>query len=213
MSRLTLLLPGLLAFSLSACGPLEVRIGAAEGVKPLTGNAAAKIDTTATSTFHCGDVITAQDNLQTYTVTSAVVTGGCQFTFDQKVEVLSVKDYDEIKEFRAAVHFIHRVEIDMKRLEFFDDNGAKFELDSRIRDLEVSINGEQLMNQEQIRLIPHTLVLAGSALTLIKEAVKNKQACSLQVMAKVTLIDTAVPTGIRVEYDSQPTYVGSTVEL
>jgi hypothetical protein len=215
MSRLALLVPGLLAFSLCSCGPVEIKIGPAEGAKPLNGSVAAHIDTSTTSTFKCGDVITAKDTLQTYTVTSRAVSGGCEFTFDQDVEILAKSDYDSIKDFKQAVHFVNRVEVAMHRLDFYDDNGVKFELDTRIRDLELWVNGEQVLNMEQVRSMPspHNVVLAGPALELIKKAVKNREACSLHVMAKVVLLDSAVPTGVRCEYESQPTYIVSTSEI
>jgi hypothetical protein len=196
-----------------ACGPLEIRIGAADGAKPLNGEATAPVDTSATSTFQCGDVITAQDNVQTYTVTTAVVAGGCEFTFDQNVEIIAVGDYDVIKDFRNAVHFVNRVEVDIRRLDFFDDKGEKFELDTHIRDLELWVDGEQMLNMEQVRNAPRVVVLAGPALANIKNAVKNREGCTVHVMAKVTLLDSATRSGVRCQYESQPTYVVSTSEL
>jgi hypothetical protein len=213
MSRLSMILAGLVAFSMLACGPVEVRIGPAEGAKPLNGTVAAHVDTSATSTFKCGDVITAQDTLQTYTVTTKVVTGGCEFTFDQDVEVLAKSDYDSIKDFKQAVHFVNRVEVAMHRLEFFDDEGNKFDLDTRIRDLELWVNGEQVLNMEQVRSGGHVVTLSGPALKLIKTAVKNREACSLHVLARVVLLDSTKKTGVRCEYESQPTYIVSTSEI
>lgn len=214
MSRLKLLVPGLLAFSLLACGPVEVRISKAEGAKPLNGTVAAHVDTSSTSTFKCGDVITAQDTIQTYTVTTRVVSGGCEFTFDQDVEIITKGDYDAIKEFREAVHFVNRVEVALHRLEFFDDNGNKFELDTRIRDLELWVNGEQVLNMDQVRGgMPHTVTLSGSALAIVKNAVKHREACSVHVLARVVLLDSETATGVRCEYESQPTYIVSTSEI
>ena len=135
MSRLSLLVPGLLAFALSACGPVEIRIGPAEGAKPLNGTLTAHLDTSAASTFKCGDVITAQDSLQLYTVTTRAVTGGCEFTFDQDVEIIGKGDYDTIKDFREAVHFVNRVEVALHRLDFYDDAGNKFDPADRYRDI------------------------------------------------------------------------------
>ena len=213
MSRPSLVLAGLVAFSMFACGPVEVRVGPAEGVKPLNGSLTAHVDTTTTSTFTCGDVITAQDSLQTYTVTTKAVSGGCEFTFDQDVEILAKSDYDSIKDFKQAVNFVNRVEVAMHRLEFFDDEGNKFDLDTRIRDLELWVNGEQVLNMEQVRAGGHVVTLSGPALKLIKNAVKNREACSLHVMARVVLLDTTKKTGVRCEYESQPTYIVSTSEI
>lgn len=213
MSRLNWVVPGLLAFSMVACGPVEVRIGKAEGAKALNGSLVAHVDTAPTSTFKCGDVITAQDTLQKYTVTSRVVTGGCEFTFDQDVEVLAKADYDQIKEFKAAVHFVNRVEVKLSRLEFFDDDGARFDLDTRIRDLELWVNGEQVLDIDQVRNLPRVVTLSGEGLKVIKAAVKNREACSVHVLARVVLLDSATRTGVRCEYESQPTYIGSTEEI
>ena len=213
MSSLKWIAPALLAFSMFACGPVEVRIGKAEGAKPLNGTVSAHFDTTPTSTFVCGDVITAQDSLQTYTVTSKPVTGGCEFTFDQDVEVMAKADYDSIKEFKEAVRFVNRVEVKLSRLEFFDDDGTKFELDSRIRDLELWVNGEQVLDIDQVRGLPRTVTLSGEGLKAIKSAVKARSACSVHVMAKVVLVDNVKKTGVRCEYDSQPTYVVSSQEI
>lgn len=213
MSRLALLVPGLMALSMFGCGPVEVRIGAAEGAKPLNGEVIGRIDTPATTTFTCGDVITAQDTIQTYTVNTRVVTGGCEFTFDQDVEIIAQGDYDVIKDFKDAVHFVNRVEVALHKLEFYDDKGQKFELDSRIRDLELYVNGEQVLDMEQVRALPRMVVLAGPALAVIKEAVKHRQACSVHILAKVVLLDSATRTGVRCKYESQPTYVLSTSEI
>ncbi len=171
------------------------------------------MDTTPTSTFQCGQVITAEDTVQTYTVTTRVVTGGCEFTFDQDVEVIAKGDYDVIKDFRSAVHFVNRVEVAVRKLDFLDDNGAKMELDTHVRDLELWVNDEQILNMEQVRNAPRTVVLAGPALALIKQAVKNKEACTLHVKARVVLLDSATRSGVRCEYESQPTYIVSTSEI
>lgn len=214
MSRLNWLIPGLVTLALTAaCGPVEVRIGEAEGAKPMNGALVAAVDTTPSSTFQCGNTITAQDTVQTYTVTTRVVTGGCEFTFDQDVEVIAKGDYDVIKDFRSAVHFVNRVEVAVRKLDFLDDNGAKMELDTHIRDLELWVNDEQILNMEQVRAVPRTVVLAGPALALIKQAVKNRVACTLHVKARVVLLDTATRSGVRCEYASQPTYIMSTSEL
>ena len=202
--------PALVAFALVGCGPVEVRIGKEQGAKPLNG---AVVATIPASTFQCGDVITVTDTTQTYTVVSAGVTGGCQFTFDQDIEVVSVADYDAIKEFKAAVKFIHRVEVKLGRLEFFDDQGVKFDPETRIRDLELLINGELVLDTGALKNLPKVMTLQGDGLRVIKAAIKARQSCKVHVTAKVTILDAAMKTGVRCEYDSQPTYIGSTDEL
>lgn len=208
MSRLSFTVPGLLALSLVGCGPLEVRVGQAEGVKPINGALTASFDTTATTTFKCGDTITGTDRGQTYTVVTKVVTGGCDFTFDQDVEVIGQADYAAIKELKEAVRFVKRVEIDLKRLELSDDKGVKFEL-SRVRELQLSVNGQQILDVDQLSSVPRTLQLSGDALKLIKDAVKNKQRCAVHVVAHVVVLNGTVPSGTHCEYESQPTLIVS----
>ncbi len=211
MSRLIkCIAPALFALAMVGCGPIEVRIGKAEGAKPLNGKLAAQIPAT---TFQCGDVITAMDTTQTFTVVSRVVTGGCEFTFDQDIEVVSVADYDAIKEFKAAVKFIHKVEVKLGRLEFFDDQGVKFDPETRIRDLELRINGELVLDTGALKNLPKIMTLQGDGLKVIKAAIKARQACSVHVTAKVTILDSATKSGVRCEYESQPTYIGSTDEI
>ena len=202
--------PALVVLALVGCGPIEVRVGKEEGAKALNGALTARIPTT---TFQCGDTITAMDTTQTFTVVSRVVTGGCEFTFDQDVEVVSLADYDAIKEFKAALKYLHRVEVKMHRLEFFDDQGMKFDPETRIRDLELKINGEVVLDTDALKNLPRVMTLQGDGLRVIKAAIKARQACSVHVTAKVVLLDSATKTGVRCEYDSQPTYIGSTDEL
>ena len=211
MSRLIkCIAPALFALAMVGCGPVEVRIGKEQGAKPLNGALVAKVPTT---TFQCGDVITAMDTSQTYTVVSRVVGGGCEFTFDQDVEVVSLADYDAIKEFKAAVKFIHKVEVKLGRLEFFDDQGVKFDPETRIRDLEMKINGEVVLDTDALKNLPKIMTLQGDGLRVIKAAIKARQACSVRVTARVTILDSATKTGVRCEYDSQPTYIGSSDEI
>lgn len=211
MSRLIkCIAPALFALAMVGCGPVEVRIGKEQGAKPLNGALVAKVPTT---TFQCGDVITAMDTSQTFTVVSRVVSGGCEFTFDQDVEVVSLADYDAIKEFKAAVKFIHKVEVKLGRLEFFDDQGAKFDPETRIRDLEMKINGEVVLDTDALKNLPKIMTLQGDGLRVIKAAIKARKACSVHVTARVTILDSATKTGVRCEYDSQPTYIGSSDEI
>lgn len=211
MSRLIKsIAPALCVLAMIGCGPVEVRVGKEQGAKALNGAVAARIPTT---TFQCGDTVTASDTTQTYTVVSRAVAGGCEFTFDQDVEVVKVADYDAIKEFKVALKYLHRVEVKLGRLEFFDDSGAKFDPDTRIRDLSLSINGEQVLDTEALKHLPKIMNLQGDGLRVIKAAIKARQACSVHVTAKVTILDAATKTGVRCEYESQPTYIGSTDEI
>jgi hypothetical protein len=146
-------------------------------------------------------------------VTTKAVSGGCEFTFDQQVEVLAGADYQTIKEFKEAVHFVNRVELQVTRMDFYDDSGTRFDAESRLRDMEMWVNGQQVLNVEQIRSLPKTVVLTGEALKTIKNAVKNRETCTAHVVARVVVLDSATPTGIRCEYESQPLFVLSTSEI
>jgi hypothetical protein len=210
MSRLPFLGP-LLALALAACGPLEIRISKAEGVKAISGSLTANFSGSA-GTFHCGDTITGTDSTQQYTVTTSTVSGGCEFKFDQDVEVLSTADYATIKEFKDAVRLVDRVEIQVTRLDLFDDSGKRLEV-SRFRDMEFTLNGQELLNLDQVRALPRTVVLQGDALNAIKDAVKNRRTCTAHVTAHLVLLDTDAHTGMRCEYESQPTLVLSSAAI
>lgn len=211
MSRLNLAVPFVAVFALAACGPIEVRVSKAQGVRALNGTLTASL--TGNTKFACGDTIVGTDSTQSYTVTTKAVSGGCEFTFDQQVEVLAGADYQTIKEFKEAVHFVNRVELQVTRMDFYDDSGTRFDAESRLRDMEMWVNGQQVLNVEQIRSLPKTVVLTGEALKTIKNAVKNRETCTAHVVARVVVLDSATPTGIRCEYESQPLFVLSTSEI
>jgi hypothetical protein len=212
MVNLKQVVPGLIILAMFSCGPVEISITKANGVKPISGSLTASFNTNGVKTFSCGDTITGTDSSQTYTVLTAPIAGGCEFTFDQEVEVLAGADYDTIKEFKDAVHFLNRVELRINRLEFYDDNGVKFDL-GRLRDMELTVNGQKVVDLAGIGTLPTTVSLSGDALKAIKTAVKNRQRCTAHVTAHLVLLDAATPTGVRCEYDSQPTFILSTVEI
>lgn len=193
----------------ASCGPIEFRISKAEGVRPLNRTFTANINS---DSFRCGDTIIGEDSSQEYVVHTAPVPGGCQYTFDQEVEVLSEADYDTIEEFRRAVRYVNRVEIEVQRLDFYDEVGDRFEVETRIRDMEFWVNGEQVLDRERIGNLPQTVVIQGDGLQAIKDAVKNRKRCTAHVQAKVTVLDEK-PTSIRCEFESQPTFILSTSEL
>jgi hypothetical protein len=212
MSRLTLIIASLMTTALvSSCGPVEIRISKAEGVHSINGSLSAHFS--GTPAFACGDTITGTDNSQTYVVTTAKVAGGCDFTFDQEVQVLAGADYQTIKEFKDAVHYLNRVELNVTKMDFFDDNGNRFDVETRLRDMQLWVNGQQVLDIDQIKSLPKTVVLTGDALKAVKDAVKNRQTCTAHVVAKVTVLDTETPSGIRCEYESQPTLILSSSEI
>jgi hypothetical protein len=211
MSKLPLIFPAMLSLAFFGCGPVEIRVSKAEGVHSMNGSLSAHFN--GTPAFTCGDTITGTDSSQSYVVTTAKVNGGCDFTFDQQVQVLAGADYETIKEFKDAVHFLNRVELNVTKMDFYDDEGNRFDIETRLRDLQLWVNGQQLLDVDQIKSLPKTVVLTGDALKVIKDAVKNRKTCTAHVVAKVTVLDTTTPTGIRCEYESQPTFVLSSSEI
>ncbi len=211
MSRLIKVGSCLLALAgMAACGPIEVRIDKADGVRPIKKSFTANINS---SNFKCGDTIVAEDPSQEYVVTTQRVEGGCQFNFDQEVEVLSNADYESIKKFKGAVKYVNRVEIEVQRFDLSDETGDRFDIETRVRDLELWVNGARVLDRDQIGRLPATFVIQGEGLKAIKEAVKNRKTCTARIVAKVTILDKDRPNTIRCDIEAQPTFVLSTSEI
>ena len=211
MSRLIKIGSCLLALvGLAACGPIEVRVSKAQGVRPISRSFTANINS---RNFNCGDSIVGDDGVTQYTVTSARVAGGCQFAFDQEVEVLNENDYEKIKEFKGAFKYANRVEIELQKLDFYDETGDRFAVETRIRDIEFWLNGKQVLNREQVGNLPQTITIEGEGLKAIKQAIKNRKRCTAHLQAKVTVLDENRPTSIRCEVEGQPTIVLSSSEI
>ena len=207
-------MPGvLLALVSVGCGPVEIRVSKAQGVKPVTGSLTATFDTSGGRDFVCGDSIIGDTTAQTFTVTSRTVNGGCEFNFDQEVEVLAGADYATIKEFSKTVRYLNRVELEVRKLDFYDGEGTRFDVENRIRDVEFWVNGQQVLNVDQVRSLPKTIVLKGEALEVMKRAVKNRERCTAHIVSKVVVLDTMVKKGVRCDYDSQPTFIVSSSEI
>ncbi len=214
MSLRNVALPGvLLALMSVGCGPVEIRISKAQGVKPVAGSLTATFDTSAGRDFVCGDSIIGDTSAQSFTVTSKAVSGGCEFNFDQEVEVLAGADYATIKEFSKTVRYLNRVDLEIRKLDFYDGEGTRFDVENRVRDVEFWVNGQQVLNVEQVRSLPTTIVLKGEALDVMKRAVKNRERCTAHIVSKVVVLDAMIKKGIRCDYDSQPTFILSTSEI
>lgn len=214
MSLRNVAMPGILLALMSVgCGPVEIRISKAQGVKPITGSLVATFDTSGGRDFVCGDSIIGDTTEQTFTVTSKQVSGGCEFNFDQEVEVLAGADYATIKEFSKTVRYLNRVELEVRKLDFYDGEGTRFDVESRVRDVEFWVNGQQVLNIDQVRSLPTTVVLQGEALEVMKRAVKNRERCTAHIVSKVVVLDAMVKKGIRCDYDSQPTFILSSSEI
>jgi len=198
-----------LAFAVS-CGPIEVRVGKEQGVRQINETFSAPINADG---FNCGDQIIAEDNSQTYVVNTQRVSGGCLFVFDQEVEILSEADYKDIKEFTGAAKLANRVEVEVQRLDFFDDDGNKLNSSSRVREIEIRVNDELVLDKEKLGSMPQTFVIQGKGLEAIKDAIKNRKRCTARVEARVVILDGEVPTGVRGELQAQPTIILSSSEL
>jgi hypothetical protein len=167
---------------------------------------AVALDDSELNHFNCGDVITATDENQTYTVHTAPVTGGCEFVFDQDVEIFADKDYDAIKEFSAVTKIVTRVDLDVREFTIRDGDDSEFDL-NRIQEAELWVNGERIVNIEDIKHLPKKVVIQGEALEVIKRAVNNRERCTVHVMSRVILLDGKRPKGVKCNYHAQPTLV------
>lgn len=196
--------------ALAGCGTVEIRISKNEGVRPINRTFVANINS---STFKCGDSIIAGDSTQTYTVTSTPVSGGCKFSFDQEVEILSEADYQVIKELRGALRSANRVEIEVRRMDFYNDVGDRFDVETRVADIELWVNETLVMTREQVGNLPQTITLQGAGLQAIKDALRAKKRCTVHIVASVTILDTGTPTGVRCEFESQPTIILSSASI
>ena len=195
---------------MAACGPVEVRISKADGIKPIDKSFSTRVNT---GDFKCGDTITGEDNSQTYTVTSASVQGGCKFSFDQNVEVLNEVDYKDIKAFTGIAKLVNRVELEIQRFEITDDTGDRFDVENRLRDLEVTVNGKVVLDRDRLGKLPQTVVLDGPGLDAIKDAVKRRRTCTAHVTATLTILETTTPSAVTVHMLIQPTLVLSSAEF
>ncbi len=206
---------GLVLLLGASCGPLEIRVEKKDGAKPIRGTLVANLETGEPNgqTFVCGASIIADDPNQTYTVTSERVEGGCQFNFDQEVELFNESDYDTIQVLREATRYLNRVELTVNQFDLYDADGTRFDVENRVRNAELWVNGKQILDIEAIRSLPKTVVIDGEAIKVIKRAVRNRERCTASIKASVIVLDTYQPRQVRCDYDSQPVYVLSTVDL
>lgn len=206
----------LMLFLAASCGPLEVRIGKEDGVRPIRGSFQANLESggePSGRTWQCGDTITATDPDQTYTVTTTRVQGGCKFDFDQQVELFVAADYQNIRGLRQATRFLNRIELTINQFDLYEADGTRIDVESRIRNAELWVNGQQVLDIETLRGLPRTVVIEGEPINLVKRAVRNREPVSATIKASITIYDSFQPRQIRCDYDSQPTYVLSSSEL
>ncbi|MFZ5441783.1 MAG: hypothetical protein ACOZQL_17400 [Myxococcota bacterium] len=188
------------AMALAACGPVEVRIDETKGVPSVKGQTEVSL-----SSFTCGQPIAAGDK----TVTTKMVTGGCEFTFDDTLEVLKASDYEQIGELKTASNLVQRVELSVKKLDFIDGtSGAKLDLSTRVTSATLSVNGQQVADKAQLASLPVVVTLSGAALAAIKSKVDARQPVSVAVKAVAVLPDTPKPPDkLKIDYEAQPAII------
>lgn len=192
----------MLAFGLVAagCGPVELRIDETKGVPSVTGTTEVSL-----SAFTCGQPITSNGK----TVTTKVVTGGCEFTFDDTVELLKAADYQGIPELKTTTNLVQRIELTIKKLDLTDTaTSTKLDLSTRVTSAVLSVNSQQVADKAALVALPTTVTLSGAALTQVKSKVDARQPVSLGVKAVVVLPDSPpLPAKLKIDYDAQPALV------
>jgi hypothetical protein len=185
----------------SACGPVEIRIDETKGVPSLKGTTEVAIATS----FTCGQALPAGDK----TVTTRVVTGGCEFTFDDTLEVLKPSDYEGIPELKTATNLVQRVELSINKLDFVDaTTNTRLDLQTRVTSAVLSVNGQQVADKAGLSNLPRVVKLEGAALTQLKAKVDARQAASVGVKAVAVLPDTPrPPERLKIDYDAQPAII------
>ncbi|MFT3713850.1 MAG: hypothetical protein QM817_39830 [Archangium sp.] len=189
------------AVVIAGCGPVEIRIDETKGVPSLKGTTEVSIATN----FTCGQSLPAGDKM----VTTRVVTGGCEFTFDDSIEVLKPSDYEGIPELKTASNLVQRVELSVNKLDFVDGtSGAKLDLQTRVTSAVLSVNGQQVADKAALARLPLVVKLEGAALTALKSKVDARQTASVGVKAVAVLPDTpAPPAKLKIDYDAQPAII------
>lgn len=188
-------------FALVGCGPVEVRIDETKGVPSLKGSTEVAINTS----FTCGDTLPAGDKM----VTTKAVTGGCEFTFDDTVEVLKPSDYSGIPELKTASNLVQRVELSINKLDFLDAaTNAKLDLQTRVTSAVLSVNGQQVADKAALARLPVIVKLEGAALTQLKSKIDARQTASVGVKAVAVLPDMPRPPDrLKIDYDAQPAII------
>jgi hypothetical protein len=191
----------LLALAVSACGPVEVRIDETKGVPAVKGQTEVSISTT----FTCGTALPAGDKM----VATRVVSGGCEFTFDDTIEVLKASDYQDIGELKTAANLVQRVELTVKKLAFVDAaTGTALDLSTRVTSVVLSVNGQQVADKTALSNLPKVVKLEGAALTDLKAKVDARQPASVAVRAVAVLPDMPrPPERLKIDYEAQPAII------
>lgn len=187
------------AVAFTACGPVEFRIDESKGVPSLTGSTEVDL-----GTFTCGDTLPAGD----HTVKTRAVTGGCEFTFDDSIEVLNASDYASIGELSSASNLVQRIELNIKKLELQDGAGAALDLSTRVTSMTLSFNGQLVGDKAALTSLPRVVSLEGNALSLLKAQIDARQTAVVAVQAVAVLPDSPPPPSkLKIAYDAQPAVI------
>ncbi len=186
---------------LCGCGPVEVRIDETKGIPSVKGST----EVTIGAGFSCGQPISAGDK----TVTTKAVTGGCEFTFDDSIEVLKATDYQGIPELEVSTNLVQRIELAVKKLAFVDGATMQaIDLQTRVTSVVLQVNGQQVADKASIASLPAVVKLEGAALSAIKAKVDARQAASVAVKAVAVLPSTpAPPEKLKIDYEAQPAFI------
>lgn len=189
------------AWGLAACGPVEVRIDETKGIPSVKGDTEVSIPTN----FTCGSTIPTG----TKTVTTRTVADGCEFTFDDTIEVLAASDYEQIPDLKVTSNIVQRIELSIKKLAFLDAaTGTALDLNTRVTSVVLSVNGQQVADKSTIASLPSVVSLEGSALAALKTKVDARQPASVAVKAVAVLPDMPrPPERLKIDYEAQPAII------
>jgi hypothetical protein len=191
----------LAALGITACAPAEIRIDETQGVPQVKGST----EVTIPSNFMCGTAIAAGDKM----VATRAVTGGCEFTFDDTLQVLKASDYEAIPDLRGASNVVQRVELNVKKLAFTDAaTGMTLDLNTRVTSVLLTVNGQKVADKAAIASLPTVISLEGDALSTIKAKVDARQPASVAVKAVAVLPDMPRPPDrLKIDYEAQPALI------
>lgn len=189
-----------IAVGLAACGPVEVRIDETKGVPAVKGQTEISL-----ASFTCGQPIATG----TKSVATRVVAGGCEFTFDDTIEVLTANEYQDIGELKTAANLVQRIELTVKKLDFVDAaTNTPLDISTRITSVVLTVNGQQVADKSTITSLPKVVTLEASALTSLKSKIDARQPASVGVKAVAVIPDTpAPPQRLKLDYEAQPAIV------
>jgi hypothetical protein len=142
-------------------------------------------------------------------VTTQVVTGGCQLTFDHDVQVLTAADYQKIPALQGSSNLVQAVELQVTQLSFTDaTTGTALDLSTQVTSATLSMNGQQVADQTTLSHLPTTVTLQGDALTELKTKVDARQPASVHTTVVLVLPSMPPPPKqLQIDYDAQPTLV------